>query len=101
MKIKFFKKKKKFKKGGLIIKPDLCWIYIICVVFIIIIISCTFGFYLFAEINKEPTLPVVNTGEQGIIKKERIDEVLEYFKEREDKSTEILNSPSPIVDPSM
>ena len=36
-----------------------------------------------------------------ITQKERIKNVLEYFLEREKKSIEIINSPSPIIDPSL
>jgi hypothetical protein len=101
MDLKFLKKQKKFKKASLIIKPDLYWRYLIYMTFFLILVSCVFGFYLFIKINKEPILPVVSTGGEGLIKKERINKVLEYFKERENKSIEILNSPSPIIDPSL
>ncbi|MFA5936389.1 MAG: hypothetical protein WC822_00760 [Candidatus Paceibacterota bacterium] len=101
MNLKFLKKKKKFKKGGLGIKPDLYWQYILLVTFILIILASIFGLYIFWGINNESTLPVSNVGEQEAIKKERIDKVLEYFQEREKKSLEIINSPSPIVDPSL
>jgi len=101
MEIKFLKKKKKFIKGGLSIKPDLYWRYILYMTFTLIFISCAFGLYLFIKINRELTSPITNINEQEIIKKERLDEVLKYFKKRENKSIEILNSPSPIIDPSM
>lgn len=101
MDLKFLKKKKKFRKGGSGIKPDLYWKYILWMTFGLIFISCIFGFYLFIKTNKELVVPVVNVDGQGIIKKERIDKVLEYFQERENKSIEILNSPSPIIDPSL
>jgi cell shape-determining protein MreC len=101
MEIKFLKRKKKFRKGGLGIKPDLYWRYILYVTFVLIILSFAFGFYLFMRINKEPNLSVASVNRGDLIKKERIDKVLEYFKEREKKSAEILNSPSLIVDPSL
>jgi hypothetical protein len=101
MKIDFLKRKKKFRKGGLGIKPDLYWRYILCATFVLILFFCVFGLYLFIEINKESTLLVTNINNQETIKKERIDKALEYFKEREKKSIEILNSRSPIVDPSL
>ena len=99
--MKFLKKKKKFKKGGLGIKPDLYWRYILYTTFALIFLSSVFGLYLFMKINNEPIPPVVNVNGENSIKKERIDKVLEYFSEREKKSIEILNSPSPIVDPSL
>ena len=101
MEIKFLKRKKKFKKGGLGIKPDLYWRYILYVTFALILLSCVFGLYLFMKINNESASPVINISGENSIKKERIDKVLEYFSEREKKSIEILNSPSPIVDPSL
>ncbi len=100
MEINFFKKKKKFRKGGMDIKPDLYWRYILYMVFVLIIASCAFGIYLFWGVNTE-SAPIVNSSGQDMIKKERLDKVLEYFSEREKKSVEILNSPSPIVDPSL
>ena len=101
MEIKFLKKKKKFRKGGLGIKPDLYWRYILYITFVLIFIFCIFGLYLFIKTSQEPILPIANVNGQDTIKKERINKVLEYFTEREKKSTEILNSPSPIVDPSL
>ena len=101
MNLKFLKKKKKFKKGGLGIKPDLYWQYILLATFILIILASVFSLYIFWEVNNASTLSVLNTGEQEAIKKERIDKVLEYFQERGKKSLEIINSPSPIIDPSL
>jgi len=101
MGINFLKKKKKFRKGGMGIKPDFYWKYILYITFTLIVIFCAFGLYLFLEINDKSTVPVVDISEQNVIKKERFEKVLEYFKEREKKSAEILNSPSPIIDPSL
>jgi len=101
MNLKFLKKKKKFKKGGLGIKPDLYWQYILLATFILIILASVFSLYIFWEVNNASILPASNTGEQEAIKKERIDKVLEYFQERGKKSLEIINSPSPIIDPSL
>jgi len=101
MKINFLTKKKKFKKGGSNIRPDLYWKHILYMTLILIIISCAFGLYFFLEVNNESVTPVVEVPGQGVIKKERLYKVLEYFEERERKSVEILNSPSPIIDPSL
>jgi hypothetical protein len=101
MEIKFLKKKRDFTKEEINIKPNIYWRYILYITLILAIFSCIFGLYLFMEVNKKLDLPVVNTEEQGVVKKERINKALEYFKERENKSIEILNSPSPIIDPSL
>lgn len=101
MNLDFLKKKKKFKKGGIGVKPDLYWKYILFMTFFLILVSCAFGLYLFLKINSESAIFVTDTQGQDTIKKERINKVLEYFSEREKKSTEILNSPSPIIDPSL
>lgn len=101
MEIKFLKNKKVFKKKEIETDPNLYWKYVLLVTFILILVSCAFGFYLFSKTNKNLMFPTVNLDEQGAIKKERLDNVLEYFKERENKSIEISNSPSPISDPSL
>ncbi len=99
--LKFLKKKNKLKKGGSGIKPDFYWRCIVVVALVIMIAFCVFDFLLFQSTSKGPSLLTTDTDMQGTVKKERIDKVLEYFKEREDKSTQILNSPSPVVDPSL
>ncbi|PIP68850.1 hypothetical protein CO033_01775 [Candidatus Nomurabacteria bacterium CG_4_9_14_0_2_um_filter_32_10] len=101
MEIKFLKKKKKFTKGGLRIKPDLYWRYILYVTFILISLSFVFGFFLFRKINNQLVSPISNLDGQEIIDKGRINKILKFFKGRENKSIEILNSTSPIVDPSL
>ncbi len=101
MKIKFLQKKKSFKKGDSGIKPDLYWKYILLTTFILILLSCAFGLYLFIKVDKETTPPEIGLSGQETIKKERLDKVLEYFSEREKKSAQILNSPSPVIDPSL
>jgi len=102
MKTKIFKIKRKFRKGGLRVNPDTSWEIIVCVAFVIIIASFIFSFNLFGRVNKEFAAPTGdNSGQIDIVKKERIEKALEYFSEREKKSAEILNSPAPIVDPSL
>ncbi len=102
MQIKFFKIKKSFRKENFKINPDTYWKFILSMAFAIMILSFVFGFYLFRQINKKSILPMGSiSGQIEIIKKERIDKVLEYFSKRKKKSIEILNSPSPIIDPSL
>ena len=101
MEMKFFKKKKKFIKGGLRIKPDLYWRYILCITFTLIFISCVFSLYLFKKVNVGLISSTSDMEGQEIIEKERINEVLKFFEERKNKSIEILNSSSSIIDPSL
>ena len=101
MQIKFFKIKKSFKKHGLAFKPDFYWQLIVFAVFILILASFIFGYYLFMQINQESILSVGSGGRQETVKKERLEKVLEYFSLREKKSIEILNSPAPVIDPSI
>ena len=54
------------------------------------------------QIDKDLVVPTGEIkGQITIVKKESIEKVLEYFSEREKKSNQILNSPSPVVDPSL
>jgi preprotein translocase subunit Sec61beta len=102
MQIKFFKTKKTFKKGGIHINPNIYWGICLGVAFVIVAASVVFGVLLFREINKELVIAAENNNTQ--IKKinmTRIEKVLNYFKERENESFEILNSPAPVVDPSL
>ena len=102
MTLKLFKKQKSFRKGGLHIDPNICWKYILFATFTIILLSFAFSFFLFLEVNKSSPVssaPATSTLDQ--ISGERIDKALEYFRNRQTKSSEILNSPSPLVDPSI
>jgi hypothetical protein len=101
MEIKFFKNRKKFRKGELGVKPDLYWKYILSATSLLILLSCVFGLYLFWEINRESSPAAVNSVEIESLDEEDIDRAQEFFKKREDKSLEIINSPSSIVDPSL
>lgn len=101
MEIKILKRKKIFKKGGLHFDPYIYWEILLGMAFVIATISFILGFSLFRKINKEFILGPEDTSSQiKTISNERIDKVLEYFAKRKQKSNEILNSPSPIVDPS-
>ena len=102
MKIKIFKFKKSFRKGGLHTNPDVYWNILQGMALLVVIWSAFFGFSLFSKINKEFTLSGGDAGNQtGTTSRERIDKVLEYFSDRKNKSDGILNSPSPVIDPSL
>ncbi|OGI62720.1 hypothetical protein A2818_02710 [Candidatus Nomurabacteria bacterium RIFCSPHIGHO2_01_FULL_40_12] len=99
--IKIFKKEKNFKKEGPWLNINFYWQLAVCIVFLTILLSLFFGYYLFMQINKEAVLEESSvSGQLETVKKERIDKVLLYFSLRAEKSNQILNSPSPIIDPS-
>ncbi len=102
MKINLFKKEKSFKKKDFTFHSNLYWRIILLGTTIIILLSFIFSYHLFIQINQDPVLLIENnSGQLPLVNKDRIDKVLNYFSEREKKSIEILNSPAPIVDPSL
>ena len=104
MQIKLFKKEKNFqnKKESFWLDINLYWKFAVCFIFLVAVGAYFFGYYLFVKINEESDFGVTaDKGQTQTVKKERIDKVLQYFSEREKKSAEILNSPAPIIDPSL
>jgi hypothetical protein len=104
MQIKFFKKEKNFKKEkeSFWLNVNLYWRFAVCFMFVVFLLSFLFGYYLFRQINQEPVLSSSDASPQiGTVNKEKMKKVLEYFSLREQKSIQILNSPSPVVDPSL
>ena len=102
MKIQFIKKENSFKKKNFVFHPDLYWELAIFIAFIMIILSFFFGYYLFTQINQEPAPSDNNAGAQvPTVNKDRLEKDLNYFFDRAQKSYDILNSPSPVVDPSL
>jgi hypothetical protein len=103
MKIEIFKKpKKNFRKGGFQINPDITWEFVLYIAFAVIVAFVIFGYYLFGQTDADLVSTSADSSDQiPTVKEDRIDKVLEYFSGREKKSSEILNSPSPIVDPSL
>ncbi len=101
MQIKFFKKEKHFKKESSWFNMNFYWGLACCMVFMVGFFSIFFGFYLFKQMSQEPALQTGSVNKEEIIKKERIKKVLEYFSLRKEKSNQILNSSSAIIDPSL
>lgn len=102
MEIKIFKIRKSFKKGGPHTNPDVYWNILQGVALVIVLGAFIFGFLLSKKINQELILSTENINQQAeTISKERIDQALEYFSLRKQKSDQILNSPSPVIDPSL
>jgi len=104
MQIKFFKKEKNFTKeeDSLWLHINLYWGLAVLFMFLGVIFAFWFGYNLFTKINKESiTLPINTSSQIETISKEVINKELQYFSKREKKSAEIINSPSPIIDPSL
>lgn len=101
-KIKFFKIKKSYKKENFKVNPNIYWEILVIFSLLAIIISFIFSYNLFIQTNKNNVGILKNdNGKTVNTEKERIKNALDYFSQREKKSTEILNSPVPVVDPSL
>lgn len=102
MNIKFFKKEKSFKKENLWLDISFFWKLFIFIMFATTLGSLFFGYYFFMKINKESAPGVEDTkNNDHIVRKERIEKVLEYFSLRQQRSDQILISPAPVIDPSL
>lgn len=102
MQIKFFQKQKVFKKEDYSIYPRKFWKIILCVSFSMVILSFVFGALMFLKVNKDFELsPEELSAGVEVIKVERLNQILEYFSSKEQKSNEILVYPAPVVDPSL
>jgi len=100
--LKFFKKEKKFKKESSWFSLALYWRLVVFLVFLSAIFSMFFGYYFFNKEGRESASGSSALGGQvEKIKKERIEKVLEYFAVKKQKSNQIINSPAPVVDPSL
>jgi len=102
MKINFLKKEKNFKKKNFTFNYNLCWQLFLAGALGLILLFFFFGYFLFRQINQELALSAVKENtETSKINQNRIEKTLNYFSAREEKSTEIINSPAPVVDPSL
>ena len=102
--IKFLKKEKHFKKEkeSTWLNIHFYWKLSVCFMLTATFLSLLLGYYFFTGIRKETEVETGSAvGSVETIKKDRIDKALQYFSERESRSNEILNSPSPIIDPSL
>jgi len=102
MKINFFKKDNSFKKKDHTFHSNFFWKIILLCAFIIILFSFVFSYRLFMQTNQESILSTANnSGELPLVNKDSLGKVLNYFSEKEKRSIEVLNSPAPVVDPSL
>ena len=101
-KLKFWQRKKVWKKETLQINPNLYWRYLLALVALVVAGSFIFGIYIYIQIKKEP-LSVQSSSEEGqrTGQRDMILEKLQYFEARKIRSDEILKNPSPVVDPSV
>ncbi|HPS21441.1 MAG TPA: hypothetical protein PLO44_01375 [Candidatus Paceibacterota bacterium] len=91
-----FKKAKKFKKEKADIDVNSYWRLLIVVSLIFILAAIAFGAYFFVTINKDLENANVKTSLQmEKVKKERINNVLNYFNVKSQKTESVLNSSSP------
>ncbi len=102
MNFKFLKIKKSFKKESFVINPNVYWRFVSSIAIVATVVLFGIGFSVFKDLNKENNANQ-NTVEEKkeLSKKERIDEILKYFEEREIKSQEIKKSEIQITDPSL
>lgn len=102
MQLKFLKIKKNFQKKKSEINPSIYWKYLLYITSVLLLAAFVFGSYVFLKTNKDfSNLDEDQSVEIGIVKKQRLEKILEYFSQKEKNSVEILNSPTPIVDPSL
>ena len=102
MKITFFKKENSFKKKDFKLDSNFYWKIAVGIAFCSILFAIFFGFSFYIQISREPVLPASSDGGQvPTVRKDRIEKALNYFSTKEQKSNEILNSPSPLIDPSL
>ncbi len=102
MKLEFFKKEKKFRKGGFHTNPDICWEIVLYVAFAVVVGILVYSVFLFKEIDQGFSAEDAElNSESKSVNKAKLDKTLQYFSVREEKAIQILKSPSPIVDPSL
>jgi hypothetical protein len=102
MDLKFFKVNNKFKKREHQPNPDFYWRIIFSLTSLLILVAFVLGLYLFWEINKQDFSSKIDyKGQAQKIGQERVEQVLDYFLKRTEKSNGILNLPSPVSDPSI
>jgi|GEM_PF-1957613 len=102
MKIKFPKIKKNYRKESLKVSPNIYWAIIVALFFVIVVGDFVFAYNLFNKTAQDETLLVLNQNSQvEREKKAEINRVLNYFSARAEKTSEIINSPALVVDPSL
>lgn len=101
LKLKLAASKKRFKKEGKNIDPNIYWKSVVFMGFVLSVSFFLFGLYFSDKIKKESSIIPDTSMSTKISDKERLQKVLEYFAEKEIKSQQILLSPAPVIDPSI
>ena len=102
MNIKFFKKEKSFQKKDFALNPDFYWKIALLVAAAVISVSLVLGYFLFTQIEHKSSKSVASeTNQIPSVDPDLMKKVLNYFSDRQTNSTQIINSPAPVVDPSL
>lgn len=102
MKINFLKIKKNYTKKSFKISPNFYWKIIVSIFFLLLVASFLFSWFVFKKTNIQNELVFERKSEKLSDKeKKKIQEALNYFSEREKKTSEILNSEISVVDPAL
>ncbi len=101
MQIKFFKKEKSFKKEDLKVNLNLYWQCAVGGAAVIILLSFLFGYSTFTGLNDDTNTYAGVSDSVPTVSNDRIEKDLNYFSDRAQESTDIINSPSPVADPSL
>jgi hypothetical protein len=102
MKLNFLKKKKVYKKNRFKLSASSYWRIILGLFFLLLILAVFLGLNTYERVEGELVFSMGDTNNRiEKDKKNKVNEVLNYFKTREEKTKEILNSGSIIIDPSL
>jgi hypothetical protein len=102
-KIKLPKQKKNFKKENILrINRNTFWVFLVFLFFIMVIAGLIFNYYIFRKFVETADFNTDNSFlSEDLNKKEEIEKFNSYFREREQKSLEIIENNNLIIDPSL
>lgn len=105
MDISFLKKikiERKIKKENSDVQTDLYWKFIVIFSFVCVCVAFGFGIYFFQNLNNTTqNANEKNVQNNDLINKNKLDSVIKYFTEKEQKSKDIIVKPAPVIDPSL
>jgi hypothetical protein len=103
----FLQKKNTFRKDYFQINPDKYWNLLLGLFFVIILVGAGFGYYNFSKLNKALNSYTSHSKEGDnevfdVKQKNEINDLLNYFKDREEKASSLKNQEkSLVIDPSL